>query len=131
MATYNEETKIWSNPSSVSLYNPRTNLGQVLVAALQLNEGKTFQIEASNGAKISTTEARTRAIRAAQNLQKQGIEEGDILAIAARTLENVPSILFAGLLLGAPVNTLDPDFNIGKNFTLPMKFKNNFFVVLI
>lgn len=116
MATYNAETKVWSNPADPPLYNPSANLGQVLLSALELSQDVTSQLDSTTGRKVTASEIRLRAIRIAQNLRKQGITESDILAISAYNLEIVPSILLAALLLGAPINTLDPDFTTGTTF---------------
>lgn len=154
MATFNARTKVWSLSPRTPLYNQNANLGQILIACLDLagervaqihrktrttsaakevatraaagglraappldvDEGYFAQLLGKTGTKVTAKEVRSRAIRAAQRLQEQGVTEGDILGIAARTLENVPAILYAGLLLGAPVNTLDPEFSQGEVF---------------
>lgn len=114
MATYNPDTKIWSNPDETSLYNSDANLGQVIMHSLSLYPNQIAQISADTGVKLTARDLRIRSIRAAENLRARGLKSGDIVAICAKNSENVAPVFYATLLLLTPVNTLDPDFQIGK-----------------
>lgn len=112
MATYNKDTKIWSRPAGVPTYNMNSNLGQAVIYALSMYPDEVCQISADTGIELTGRDIRTRAIRTAQNLQLKGVKEGDVVAFAATTSENVAPALFGCFLIGAPVNTVDPEFQI-------------------
>lgn len=114
MASYDPNTKIWSNPESTPLYNLNANLGQVIIHSLSMYPNKIVQISADTDIKLTGREIRIRTIRIAENLRERGYKSGDILAICARNSENVAPVFYAALLLGTPINTLDPDFQIGE-----------------
>lgn len=114
MATFNKDTKIWSNPSGDFLYNPNLNIGEPLLHALLLLGDRVLQIDGETGITITAKEARVHTIRAAQTLQSLRIKEGDVIATATRILPHIPSVVIAGFLVGAPVNILDPGFQICK-----------------
>lgn len=114
MATFNKETKIWSRTAAVPTFNMNANLGQVAIYALSMYPDEVCQISADTGVQLTGRDIRTRAIRIAQNLQARGYKEGDVIAFAVTTCENVAPALFGCFLLGAPVNTVDPEFQIGE-----------------
>jgi acyl-CoA synthetase (AMP-forming)/AMP-acid ligase II len=68
---------------------------------------------------LKGSEVLLRAVRIAQNLQKQGIDTGDIVSICAANTDNIYPVLFGLIMIQAVVNTLDPNFkncNITKNW---------------
>lgn len=115
MATYNKKEKIWSRPSLSSTFNMTQNLGQCILFSLNLSVNDVVQISADTGIELTGGEIRKRAIRVAQNLNLLGIKEQEVIAIAATMSQHVAPVLFGCFLVGAPINTLDPEFNIGKD----------------
>lgn len=112
MALYNSETKIWSRPAAVPTFNMHSNLGQALIYALSMYPDEVCQISADTGVELTGRDIRTRAIRIAQSLKARGYKEGDVIGFSATMSENVAPALFGCFLIGAPVNTLDPEFQI-------------------
>lgn len=112
MATYNTETKVWSNPPSLPLYNPNGNLGQIMLAALNVGGERVVQVDAGTGTEITAKEIRIKTIRAANNLQELGVRQGDVVAIATQIRNCIPPVFFACLAIGTPINTMDPDFQV-------------------
>lgn len=77
------------------------------------------EICANTGHHLTNAEIRLNTIRAAQNLSKFGIQRGDVFGLFAKNTEHLAAITFAALLIGAPVNALDPSFKKGYlNFIL-------------
>lgn len=59
---------------------------------------------------LTNLEIKIKTIRVANNLQKVGINVGDVVAVIARNHHYVAPVVFACLTVGAPVNTLDASF---------------------
>lgn len=72
-----------------------------------------LQICVNNGHHLTNAEIRLNSIRAAQNLSKFGIRKGDVFGLFAKNTEHLAAVTFAALLIGAPVNALDPRFKKG------------------
>lgn len=70
-----------------------------------------MQISANNGIQLTGREIHDQSIRVAQNLQKYNFEKGDVFSIISRNNHQLASILFAGICLGNPLNTLDTSFS--------------------
>lgn len=57
---------------------------------------------------MTNGEVRSMSIRAAQHLQTFKLNSDDIIGFYVKNSENVAPILFAALLLGQPINAIDP-----------------------
>ena len=108
---YDKETKIWRGIQNTSMFNPKMGLGELIIESMNKTPNKITQISVENDAYITCKEQRLRSIRVAQNLEKLGYKRGDIVALVARNGEKMAPILFGCLLIGCPVNTLDPSFD--------------------
>lgn len=114
MATYNKETKVWSNPPGNSIYNPNLNLGETLLHSLYLTGDRVIHVDGETGEEVTAKTARVQVIRTAQSLKALGIRKGDVIAISTRILPKIPQVVYGAFLVGAPVNLLDPGFQIGR-----------------
>lgn len=110
---YDADTKTWSGRKTAPMYHPNVNVAQVLLDALQRNPNHIGQISENNGLRLTNRVLRTNAIRVAQNLDNLGIGVGDVVAIVAGNHHDVAPVVIAALSLGAPINTLDPNFKEG------------------
>lgn len=68
------------------------------------------QISNDSGIQLSYDEIRIRIIRAAQNLQKRGVNTKMVFGVLAKNSHHLAPIVFASMCLGCPVNALDPTF---------------------
>lgn len=74
-----------------------------------------LQISVNNGIRMTNGEIRWRTIRAAQNLNKLGIEVNDVIQVIAQNHHYLAPIIFAALTIGAPVNAIDVRFEKGNH----------------
>ena len=129
MKYFDEVNKIWSGKPAEQVFNPNVSLGQVILWSLQRNPNKIgqvgnqswlasflthsgrFQISDDTGARVTNGELRSKAIRAADNLNKLGYAAGDVLGFVTGNNEHVAPVVFAALTLGCPVNGLDTSFD--------------------
>lgn len=56
---------------------------------------------------------RMMSIRLAQNLQKRGYKQGQIVGTMAKNVPHLAPVIFASLCLGCPINSLDPSVEKG------------------
>lgn len=70
-----------------------------------------IQISANNGMKLTCKEIHDQTVRIAQNLQKYNFKKGDVFSIISLNNHELASVIFAGLCLGNPINTLDTSFS--------------------
>ncbi|XP_053673669.1 probable 4-coumarate--CoA ligase 3 [Anopheles nili] len=111
LCTYDEKTRTWCGPRTVSVYNPEASVGQILNHILQRTPDRIMQIDMDLGGRMNCTEFRTRMIRMVQNLTVAGLRKGDIVALATGNSENVAPLACALMTIGAPLNPLAPGFN--------------------
>ena len=110
MATYNVETKIWEGPKVPYNFPNETSLGAEVLKKLSETPERVFQISHHDGFSLTCHQARLNSIRIAQNLTKLGFGKGDVFGFLCDNGKNFPVTLFASLLIGAPVNPIDPRF---------------------
>ncbi|XP_058815928.1 uncharacterized protein LOC131679252 [Topomyia yanbarensis] len=110
--TFDPETKVWSGPQQPPIYNPEASFGQILLTTLNRNPTKVIQIDGDTGRTMTCEEMRLRAIRGAQNLTSLGYKQGDMVAMACANSENVAPMVVALLTIGAPLNTLAPNYGL-------------------
>jgi 4-coumarate--CoA ligase len=78
------------------------------------NNCSNFQISADTGDQMTSQEMHHHIIRVAVNLLNTGLHKGDVICIAAKNSKHVAPVVFAALLLGLTVNTMDPDFDLSE-----------------
>lgn len=62
---------------------------------------------------MTNEEIRMKTIQVADNLKRYGIIEGDVISIIARNSEFLAPVVFGCLVIGTPINPIDPQFNKG------------------
>uniref|UniRef100_A0A182K5K1 AMP-dependent synthetase/ligase domain-containing protein n=1 Tax=Anopheles christyi TaxID=43041 RepID=A0A182K5K1_9DIPT len=112
LCTYDANSRTWYGVQNVSIYNPKTNVGEVLNHILLRTPDRIIQIDMDTDSRLSCAEFRMRMIRFAQHLTDVGLRKGDIVAMANGNSENVAPLACALMTLGAPFNPLAPGFNV-------------------
>ncbi|XP_062544517.1 uncharacterized protein LOC134211555 [Armigeres subalbatus] len=108
---YDEDEQTWRGRDLPALYNTNQSVGKFVWSLLSRAPWKIAQISAESGVRVTYNEMWLRSIRVAQNLASiVGIQKGDMVAIVARNNEKVAPVVFGCLMLGSPINTLDPRF---------------------
>lgn len=64
----------------------------------------------NNGIEYTNEEIRLMTIRAAQNMIKLGLVEGDVIGFMASNHHHLAPIVFGTMAIGCPINPLDPSF---------------------
>jgi 4-coumarate--CoA ligase len=85
-------------------------VGEVLLACCNRTPEKIAQISDDNGKIFTYRDLKLATIRVCENLKKNGYQRGDIVMVIARNGHNLAPVIFGCLLLGAPVNPMDPTF---------------------
>lgn len=111
MFSYNPETKILSGIDFPEFFHPNVTLGQILLHYLKRDPSRIVQVCYDDGVELTAAEMIKLSSRAAQNLTKNGIKFGDVIGMVAKNTTYVTPIVLACILIGAPINTLDPSFD--------------------
>lgn len=111
MFSYNPETKILSGIDFPDFYHPNVTLGQIILHYLRRDPTKIVQVCYDDGVELTAAEMIKLSTRAARNLMKNGIKYGDVIGLVAKNTTYVTPIVLACILIGAPINTLDPTFD--------------------
>lgn len=112
--TYDPSTKTWSGDQLPPTFHPNVNAAHVLLEALHRNPDFIGQINENNGLMLTNRDIARNTIRLANNLQKLGIQSGDVVAVIAENHHHLASLVFASIALAAPVNFLGPEYSTGK-----------------
>lgn len=109
--TFEPETLLWNGPESFQNYKETDTIGEAIIQALN-GPPRVVQISANNGIQLTNTEIRQKTIRVAQNLLKLGITKNDVLGFCTRNSHYLAPVVFGSMVIGAPVNPLDPSYEI-------------------
>lgn len=131
---YDKENKLWSNSKRIPLHQLETSMGQWIWDSLLLHGPKiaqvkikpfffcfffdfvatnfnvtvSTQINDDSGVQLTFDEVRLKATRAAQNLQKRGLERRQFFGIMASNTDDLLPIFLASIGLGCPHIPLRP-----------------------
>uniref|UniRef100_A0A182FJ69 AMP-dependent synthetase/ligase domain-containing protein n=1 Tax=Anopheles albimanus TaxID=7167 RepID=A0A182FJ69_ANOAL len=112
MAQFDEEKRTWYGRYRPSIFNPRANLGQVLINVLERTPEKIAQVNVDTGTEVSCKQLRRRSVRFAKYLANCGFEQGEVVALVTRNSCHVSAVTFGCFLAGITLNTLDPSFDL-------------------
>lgn len=111
MFSYNSESKILSGIDFPDFFHPNVTLGQIILHYLRRDPSKIVQVCYDDGVELTGAEMIKLSTRAARNLMKNGIKFGDVIGLVAKNTTYVTPIVLGCILIGAPINTLDPTFD--------------------
>ncbi|XP_059608166.1 probable 4-coumarate--CoA ligase 3 [Phlebotomus argentipes] len=104
--------KIWRAPQMPTpLFNPKANLGRIILHILSRDPLKICQISDNNGIRLTNREIASDTEKIAAALRRRGCRRGDVVGFVARNGHNLTPTLFAAFLLEAPTNAMDVDKN--------------------
>lgn len=110
MATFDSTTNIWEGPSVSYQFSHNTSIGAEILKKLAETPQRILHICHDDGISMTSEETRIASIRVAQNLTKLGIQKGDIIGFICGNSTKLPALIYACLLIGAPINPLDNGF---------------------
>jgi 4-coumarate--CoA ligase len=113
MATgvFNNKTKVWKGEAGGYKLPLDVFIGEKLIEALEATPERVVQINHEEGTKLKCKDAKISSIRVAQNLQRLGIKEDDVIGFICRNSGNLAALIYGCVLIGAPVNPLHVSFS--------------------
>lgn len=109
---FDPATKIWSGPSLPSS-EAHLHLGHHLIRALSACPEMIGQISHEDGYEMKNEEILRNSVRLALSLRDLGLEEGDVVSIAAGNSRYMSALVFGAIFDGIAANTLDPNYKSG------------------
>lgn len=114
MFSFDNKTKILSGVKIPPFYHPSVNIGQVIFHYLQRDPSRIIQSCYDDGVELSAGEMAKLASRLAKNLQRENLQIGNVIGLAVKNTTYVAPIVLGCMLLGCPVSTLDPTFDVNE-----------------
>jgi 4-coumarate--CoA ligase len=111
-SSYDENLNLWKGYKFSYPYENNVFLGEKIIESLKSNENRLLQISHDENRELFAREFLTSIIRVAQNLTKIGIKSNDVIGIVCLNSISTSIIINASILIGAPVNPLDPLFTV-------------------
>lgn len=111
MFAYDSESKVLSAKKILPIYGTEVTLGGALIHSMRNSWNWLVQESEDDEIRISNREMTILGIRAAQNLTRNSIGLGDVVAIIGRNSSFLAPIILGSFIIGSPVNPLDPIFN--------------------
>lgn len=112
MFTFDKETKVLSGIKVPAFYHPSVSIGQVIFHYLQRDPSRIVQSCYDDGVELSAGEMSKLASRLAKNLQRENLQIGNVVGLAVKNTTYVAPVVLGCMLLGCPISTLDPSFDI-------------------
>lgn len=110
MAKFHPELKMWQADFEPYPYTMDTFMGELILEELKKTPKRVAQIFHEESSQLTCEELRIKSIRVAQNLTRIGVKPDDVVGVICKNSNNV-SFLFNGcVLIGAPINPLEPSF---------------------
>lgn len=107
MAKFDLTTKLWESEKVPYPYPMDKFLGELILEKLKETPDRICQICHDDGQELTCEELRVKSIRVAQNLLQLGMKANDVIGIVCGLSNEVSSLLFACIYIGATVNALD------------------------
>lgn len=111
---YNSKTNVWSAPPQVSVFNPKSSLGDVLLHGLSGTPDKLSEIHDEAGVILKCEDIRNKSICVAENLKIMNLKAGDVVLFACRNGPELTSFICGCILAGIVVNPVNPDYHSGQ-----------------
>ncbi|XP_034476352.1 4-coumarate--CoA ligase 1-like [Drosophila innubila] len=106
--TYNEKDKTWSGAKSSSIFNYDTSVGRIIFNTMKNWPKIVVQINDVDGVSVTNSQAITWAIRIAQYLKKRGLNNTDVIGIAAKNTTYLMPLGIACLMNATPFHAISP-----------------------
>lgn len=106
---FDAETKVWSGVKVPWPFAMDLHVSELVLDGLMKTPTRNTQISADNGAVETCEELRLKVIRVAQNLQKLGIQDEDVVAVICSNSLDLMAITNGIIQLGAIINPMSID----------------------
>lgn len=112
MFSYDQQTKVLKGVEIAPFYHPNTTIGQVIMNFLQREPSKVVQACYDDGVELTAGEMAKFGLKIAKNLTKEGMKLGDVIGMVVKNTTYVAPTVLGCLLVGCPISTLDPTFDV-------------------
>lgn len=107
---FDADEKLWKGASVAYPYPGDVYLGEKIIEALKATPDRILQISHEENSELIADDFRLLVIRVAQNLQRRGIGDDDVVGVTCRNSNAVTVLINACVLIGAPLSPLDVAF---------------------
>jgi 4-coumarate--CoA ligase len=111
-SNYDEVHKVWKGYTSPYPFDKNVYLGEKIIENLKSDPKKLLLISHDEQKCLYADEFLTSIVRVAQNLTNLGITSNDVVGLVCLNSITTYVIINACILIGAPINPLDPMFNV-------------------
>lgn len=111
-SSYNEEERVWKGYTLTYPYDKNVYLGEKIIECLKTYPKRLLQISHDEQKYLYADEFLNSIIRVGQNLMKLGIKSKDVVGVVCSNSNATSIIINACILIGAPVNPLDTQFEV-------------------
>lgn len=112
MFSFDQQTKVLSGVVIPPFYHPHVTVGQVIVNYLQREPSKVVQTCYDDGVELTAGEMVKLSLRIAKNLTRESFKLGDVIGLVVKNTTYVAPVVLGCLLVGCPISTLDPTFDV-------------------
>lgn len=110
---YDSKTKIWGAPPSVSVYNPKSSLGEILIHGLNQTPEKLAEYHDEAGIILSCADILNKSFIISEKLRTLHLKPGDVVIFACTNIPELTPIICGCILSGVVVCPINPNFQTG------------------
>lgn len=114
MFSFDKETKVLSGIKLPPFFHPSVSIGQVIFHYLQRDPSRIVQSCYDDGVELSAGEMAKLSSRLAKNLLRENLQIGNVVGLAAKNTTYVAPVVLGCMLIGCPISTLDPTFDVSE-----------------
>lgn len=97
---------------SVEFFDDAESIGVTILNNLkQFSPNKILEHHYESGTEVTSSDILEKSKRCAQNLEKYGIQKGDMIIIFSEVNEDITPLIIGCLLVGVVFSAIDADFN--------------------
>lgn len=107
---FNPETKVWDGPRVSYDFASDTSIGSEILKSFSQTPDRILHLCDDDGIEMTCEMTRQSSVRIAQSLMNLGFKPGDVSGFICRNGTQLPSAIYACILIGSPINPLDVAF---------------------
>lgn len=112
MFYFDRDERILSGVEVPPFFHPNVTVGQVIVHNLLREPGNVVQVCYDDGVELTAGEMVKLSSRIAKNLVREEFKFGDVVGLVVKSTTYVAPLVLGCLLVGCPLSTLDPSFDV-------------------
>lgn len=112
MFSFDKEAKVLSGIKLPPFFHPSVSVGQVIFHYLQRDPSRIVQACYDDGVELSAGEMAKLSSRLAKNFLREGLQIGNVVGLVVKNTTYVAPCVLGCMLIGCPVSTADPTFDV-------------------